>query len=95
MSLALSAEQAVRAAAVEAQKAAERSTHDPDYRREPLCKLFERLDREAHGFYEAVLSGDAERTRRAIGGLVWTATMIADHGLMLGEARSGEEEHGI
>jgi len=76
---------AIRAAAVEAQKAAVRNTGKPDWRREPLRKLFDKLDEEAQEFHEAVLSGDLERVCEELGDLVWVAVMIADHDQALGE----------
>lgn len=76
-------EHQIRAAAAEAQKAANRNDSKGDWRRVPLCNLFQKLYEEEDEFYEAVLSGDPEQVRAELGDVIWTATMIADHGLML------------
>lgn len=70
----------IKAAAAEAQKAATRNADKGDYHREPLCKLFDKLREEADELYAAILTGNAERIRAESGDVVWTATMIADHG---------------
>jgi len=85
-------QQAIGAAAVEAQKAALRNAHKPDYRREPLRKLFDKLDEKAREFEQAVLSGDLEAVKSELGDLVWVAVMIADHDCALGEWTTAREE---
>lgn len=78
-------EHAIKAAALEAQKAATRNKDKPDWRREPLRKLFDKLDEEVEEFHTAVLSGDLQRICEELGDLVWVAVMIADHDQALGE----------
>ena len=90
----------IEAASSEARRAATRNAHKGDYHREPLCKLFDKLDEERDEFYEALLSGTRARIREELGDLVWTATMIADHGgqLLPSELPSagvGEEVRGV
>lgn len=70
----------IKAAAVEAQKAATRNADKGDWHREPLCKLFDKLDEECLEFRKAVVAGDAERICEELGDVLWSAAMIADHG---------------
>jgi NTP pyrophosphatase (non-canonical NTP hydrolase) len=77
-------EQAIRAAADEAQKAALRNAHKPDYRRARIGDLFDLLKGEFVEFEEAVLSGDLQWIREELGDVIWCAVMIADHDCALG-----------
>ncbi len=84
-------ESAIKAAALEAQKAATRNAKKGDYHRIPLKVLFDLLEEETYEFYEAVLSGDKERICEELGDFLWTGTMIASHG---GQLVGFEEEVG-
>lgn len=75
----------IQVAMPEAQKAAIRNGHKGDWRRAPLKALFDKLYEEFDEYYEAVLSGNTERVREEMGDVIWTAIMIADHDLMLGD----------
>jgi NTP pyrophosphatase (non-canonical NTP hydrolase) len=75
----------IQQAMSEAQKAATRNGHKGDWRRLPLKALFDKLYEELDEYYEAVLSGDPQRILEELGDVIWTAIMIADHDLMLGD----------
>jgi phosphoribosyl-ATP pyrophosphohydrolase len=75
-------EREIKAAALEAQRAATRNGHKPDWRREPLCKLIEKLREEVDELEQAVVSGDNQRIREEAGDCIWTVTMIGDHDLI-------------
>lgn len=75
----------IEVATLEAQKAAARNGHKGDWRRVPLKVLFDKLYEELDEYYTAVLLGDPQRIREELGDVIWTAAMIADHDLMLGD----------
>jgi NTP pyrophosphatase (non-canonical NTP hydrolase) len=80
----------IEAAALEAKKAAERNAHKGDWRRSPLKNLVIKLEEEVDEYYNALVSGDVRQIREELGDVIWTATMIADHGLMLELVEGGE-----
>lgn len=83
----------IKAAMVQAQIAADRNAHKPDFRGVPLKVLFDKLHEEIDELYIAILSGNPQRILEEGGDVLWVVVMIMAHDAFLvwGEGQDERE----